>query len=383
MSLTKEQLKQIVVEVLTEVYGYINPKIEGAIESALSAEAWTNMLIKDSVGKLEKEAPEMIRQGLQKKIDDYDPSSVILDVSEKLVNEVRTLVHEIVLKRVNQETEAVVGLAKATSFQNNGNQIIHEKFAEIRALVQANIPVLLIGPTGSGKSFTSKQVAESLGLDFRFITGVGDRFEITGYNDASGSYVPTEYFKAFTEGGLFCIDEIDTSDPVALTVINTGLANNQMSFPNGRFDAHEDYRTMATANTYGTGSDSEYVGRNQLDAASLNRFYLIHFDYSHEVEEKICPDRKILEFLWRLRQATEETRIKMIISTRDIKNFNIAINNGLTPEQTIRGLIIKGHSSDSINRLIEKVKDDGSDIEQNQYYSTMRSLKLGKREGKR
>ena len=386
MALSKEQKKQIVVEVLKEVYGHINPKVEHAIESALSAEAWTNMLIKDSVEKFEKDAPEMIKQGLHKKIDEYDPSSIVLNESDKLVSEIRERIYEIVFNRANQELEAVIGLAEARKksgvlpYQNGYNEIIHEKFPEIRALVETNIPILLTGPTGSGKSFTSKQVAVSLGLDFRFITGVGDRFEITGYNDASGKYVPTEYFKAFTEGGLFCIDEIDTSDPVALTVINTGLANGQMSFPNGRFDAHEYYRTIATANTYGTGSDSEYVGRNQLDAASLNRLYLIHFDYSHEVEEKLCPNKKILEFLWRLRQASNETEIKMIISTRDVKNFNIAINNGLTPEQVIRGLIIKGHNVDIINKLIEKVQEDGSDIKNNEYFSTMCSLKLIKRD---
>ena len=241
MSLSKEQLKQVVVEVVKEVYGHINPKVEHAIESALSAEAWQSLLIRSSVEQLEKEAPEMIRQGLQKKIDSYDPSSVILDVSEKLVNEVKTLVHEIVLKRVNQETEAVIGLAKANkNLAYEGNEIIHEKFAEIRALVETNIPVFLTGPTGAGKGYTARQVAKSLGLDYRSISGVSDRFDITGYNDASGIYVPTGYYKIFTEGGLFNLDEIDTSDPVALTVVNEGLDKGEMEFPNGKFDADED-----------------------------------------------------------------------------------------------------------------------------------------------
>ena len=40
-----------------------------------------------------------------------------------------------------------------------------------------------------------------------------NEFKLTGFIDAGGTYRDTEFYKAFKNGGLFFLDEIDNSDP--------------------------------------------------------------------------------------------------------------------------------------------------------------------------
>ena len=75
-----------------------------------------------------------------------------------------------------------------------------------------------IGPAGTGKNFIAKQVADALGLDFYFSNAVTQEYKITGYGDANGEFVKTQFFDAFTKGGLFLLDEMDASCPEALIV---------------------------------------------------------------------------------------------------------------------------------------------------------------------
>ena len=339
------------------------------------------MLIKQEIAKLEKEAPQMLKDGLQKRIDEYDPTKIVLEASTELLEQVRSSIYEQVSQRINKEINAAVGINNNKKLSANiiipkSKEIVHEKFAEIRTLVEGDVPVLLVGPTGSGKGFTANQVADSLGLAFGKVDGgVSDKFEITGYNDANGKYVESEFHRIFTKGGVFCIDEMDASDPLALKVVNDAMANRKMAFPCGIKDANSDFRSISTANTYGTGGDSVYVGTNQLDASSLDRFYQIWFDYSKQVEESLCPDKKLLEFLWATRQAAMDNKVQLIICTRGIKNLNHSINNlGLTFEQAINGLVLRNQSIDTTNHLLERMKKNGSDIEKNKYFRTLRAI---------
>ena len=88
-------------------------------------------------------------------------------------------------------------------------------------------------------------------------------------------------------GGIFFLDEIDNSDPSALIVINSALANGYMAFPHETIDRHKDFRIIAAANTWGKGADLQYVGRNALDGATLDRFDNIFFDYDTKLERAL------------------------------------------------------------------------------------------------
>ena len=197
-----------------------------------------------------------------------------------------------------------------------------KEFDTALKLVEAQIPVFLSGPAGCGKNVMCKQIAEALGLDFYFSNAVTQEYKITGFIDANGHYNDTQFFKAFTEGGLFMLDEIDASSPEVLVLLNSALANGYMNFPTGKFDAHENFRIVAAGNTYGTGADAEYTGRYQLDASSLDRFAILDVTYDRNIEKALAGgDDDILDFIWNFRKAVKKSNINFTVSYRAVERL--------------------------------------------------------------
>ena len=76
------------------------------------------------------------------------------------------------------------------------------------------------------------------------------------------------------------LDEMDASIPEVLVILNAAIANRYFDFPApiGYVEANPNFRVIAAGNTTGHGADFEYVGRNQLDGASLDRFAVVKID---------------------------------------------------------------------------------------------------------
>lgn len=203
-----------------------------------------------------------------------------------------------------------------------GEGVTHEKFNDVLQLVNLDIPVYLEGPAGTGKNVICKQVAESLGLEFYFTNAVTQEYKLTGFIDANGNYQETQFYKAFKNGGLFFLDEMDASIPEVLIVLNAAIANRYFDFPNGKIEAHEDFRVIAAGNTLGTGATMEYNGRYQLDAASLDRFAIVHINYSSKIENALADgDQELIEFVHDFRKATDNAGIYCICSYRTIERI--------------------------------------------------------------
>ena len=161
----------------------------------------------------------------------------------------------------------------------------HYKFELLLKCLSARIPVMLVGPAASGKTHATHAAADALGLT-HYVKPVcvqTTESSLLGYMDATGTYRPTAFRKAYEDGGIYVMDEMDAGSPQVLLVTNGGLSNGHMGFADvatsGMVDKHEDFRFVGTANTFGTGADRQYVGRNQLDAATLNRFAVIEWGY--------------------------------------------------------------------------------------------------------
>ena len=80
---------------------------------------------------------------------------------------------------------------------------------------------------------------------------------------------------------------------------------------------HEDFVAIGAANTFGAGADAQYVGRNALDAATLDRFRvgMVYMDYSAPVEEALI-DADVLTWGRRVRAKIKEHKLFRIMSTR-------------------------------------------------------------------
>lgn len=202
--------------------------------------------------------------------------------------------------------------------------VVHSKFEQVLKFVRANEPVYLTGPAGSGKNVICQQVAKTLGLDFYFSNAVTQEYKLTGFTDANGTFHESQFYKAFKNGGVFMLDEMDASIPEVLIILNAALANRYFDFPApiGYVEAHKDFRVIAAGNTYGNGADYDYVGRSQLDAASLDRFAMIRIDYDSRIEEACAMgDSDLLGFCRAFRKASQKAGIRTVVSYRAIKRM--------------------------------------------------------------
>ena len=203
--------------------------------------------------------------------------------------------------------------------------ITHPKYDEVLAMIAEGENVYLYGPAGSGKNVLCAQVAKGLGIPFYYQNTVLTKFDLSGFKNAVGDFEKTEFFEAFTKGGLFMLDEVDNSTAEAMVALNAALANGYYSFPGiGRVDVHPDFRCIAAGNTIGTGADSAYCGRYKLDASSRDRFCFEGIDYCEEIEAAITAgdDTGILVFIHDLRKAVQDVGAEIILGYRGISRLH-------------------------------------------------------------
>lgn len=232
------------------------------------------------------------------------------------------------------------------------NMIKHSKFDLIKTMVEKDIPTLLVGGAGSGKNHTLEQVADELNLDFYFSNAVTQEHRLTGFKDAHGVFHETQFYQAFTNGGLFFLDEVDGSIPEALLILNSAIANKYFDFPIGRVVAHEDFRVVGAGNTYGTGADHIYVGRQQLDGATIDRFVVIDFDYDKAVEDSLASNEDIVPFIHTLRSIAEERALPYVFSMRAIITAS-KLDNIISDVDVVRMAIFKSIQKEEIEMFID------------------------------
>lgn len=232
----------------------------------------------------------------------------------------------------------------------------HEEFETALKFVTRDIPVFLTGAAGTGKNVLCKQIAQALGLEFYFSNAVSQEYKLTGFIDANGTFHETQFYKAFTQGGLFMLDEMDASIPEVLVILNAAIANRYFDFPVGRVEAHKDFRLVAAGNTYGTGADMEYSGRFQLDAASLDRFAILEINYSENIEKAITNDnQELIKFAHEFRRACDAAGIKHLFSYRSMERIS-KLEEVLPLNKVLKTCLLKNLQTDDINIIKKNIQ---------------------------
>jgi hypothetical protein len=252
---------------------------------------------------------------------------------------------------------------------------VHEKFDQVLNLINLDIPVYLSGEAGTGKNVICKQVAESLGLQFYFTNAVTQEYQLKGFTDAHGTYHPTQFYKAFTEGGLFFLDEMDGSIPEALIILNSAIANRYFDFPApiGKVEAHEKFRIIGAGNTVGTGADIEYTGRFQLDASSLDRFALLEIGYSPKIEEATTGNNEELcRFARTFRKITKSCGIRCLFTYRSLERISKMENLFDLPD-VLKMSLTKGLGKDDLRIICKKFDEQNFN---NKYVKALKNIKV-------
>lgn len=228
----------------------------------------------------------------------------------------------------------------------------HERLPSLLFNAKLRKHTLLVGPSGAGKTTASRMTADALGLDFGYIALGPTQTEtkFSGYTDAHGVYVPTEFYLRYRYGGVFLMDEMDAGHPAALTWINGALANGLASFPRGLMSEwerreyhpdedpgvptggmipmHPDFVAIGSANTFGKGADLVYQGRNALDGATLKRFKVIYWDYDERLERALAGDDVWVDFVQALRASARHLDMHHIVSPVDAIDGALMIQAG-------------------------------------------------------
>lgn len=240
---------------------------------------------------------------------------------------------------------------KTVNVKNDNKEVKHEKYDQIKTCLECNIPIYLAGPAGSGKNFTVEQIAKELGWNFYFSNSVQQEYKLTGFIDAGGKFHDTEFYKACTDENdcIFFLDEMDASIPEVLVLLNAAIANGYFEFPCGRVDIDK-VHFVAAGNTVGSGSDELYSGRMVLDQATLDRFAIIEFDYSENIEMSISNGNKeLVDFVHSLRSIANNNGIRATFSYRCITMVTKLEDAGMDLKTILTISVFKGMDKDTIN----------------------------------
>ncbi|MBM7554527.1 AAA family ATPase [Thalassobacillus pellis] len=239
----------------------------------------------------------------------------------------------------------------------------HKAFPTLLATAQAGVPVMLVGPAGSGKSTAGRQVAEEMGLSFRSesCNPMMTKWDLFGFVGPNGNYVPGVIREAFENGGVVLLDEMDASNPAVLVSINllaSVEAGETVTFPDGKnVPRHENFVLIAGANTFGDGASAEYVGREQLDAATLDRFAMVEWSYDEALERKAAGEDQAawVVCVQDVRAAAERASVSLLVTPRASINGAKLIRKGMDRETVANLVLWKGVSTDEKRSILAQM----------------------------
>ena len=235
----------------------------------------------------------------------------------------------------------------------------HVMLPQLIRRVGANVNTFLVGPAGSGKTTAAAQAADALDLEFGFMS-VGPqttKTDIFGYMSASGSYVATEFRKRYEKGGIFLFDEMDAGNAGVFTSINGAIAGNTAPFPDKMVARHPEFRCLGAGNTYGLGASRVYVGRQELDGASLDRFNFLEWGYDEGLEMAIATAidadhaKEWVPYVQRVRKAVESLGIRLVVSPRASIEGTKLLVAGVSRSDVETTQLFKSLKPDDVTRI--------------------------------
>jgi len=294
----------------------VDQKTEDFISSKFQDARYVNTFINSTIDKklLTYDIEGQLKAPLVNKInEELDSQGINSLISQRLEEK-----FDLIIK--NSKDKIKEKLLKTRFVVNKKVQgLVHYQFEEVLKLIQTKEPIFLYGETGSGKTRIAIDVANALNLKHFSISAneQTSKVDFLGYYDAHSNLIKTPFREAYEKGGVYIIDEIDAANANVLTVLNSALSNGSMSFPDGIVNQHKHFICVCTANTTGDGSSMKYIGRNQLDDATLDRFIMKEIKYPYNIEEELVKDA-VLEIATKIREYYQKIGSDRFLSTRKI-----------------------------------------------------------------
>ena len=253
------------------------------------------------------------------------------------------------IQRIRNYKTISINIQNGDRIKDLGKQ--HFQFEKLSKYVQTKNNIFLVGSAGSGKTTAARNIAKALNIKFYFTGAINSEYKLTGFIDAQGRIVNTEFRKAYENGGLFLFDEIDASFPQAILAFNAALANDFMDFPDKKVPKHKNFYCIAAANTFGTGADRQYVGRNQLDAATLDRFITLNWEIDETLEHELAKNYEWVNYVQKARKAASKIGERHIISPRASMQGADLLRIGIDRKEVEKDVVWKGLDASRIQMI--------------------------------
>ncbi|CAB4176616.1 COG0714 MoxR-like ATPases [uncultured Caudovirales phage] len=222
--------------------------------------------------------------------------------------------------------------------------------------------VLLLGPTGSAKSFFFRAYGAYHGLPVAIVScnGASDPAQWFGSyralpnDDGTNSFVWVDGIitAVLRAGGVIFFDEINFLRPDISAALHQVLREKELILldkGNEVVKAHPDALIVAAAND-GDG----YSGTNDLNAALQNRFaQIIRWDYDPKVEAQLVSSQTLLNFSQQLRESIKQGSLETPVPTNALIEFESiacafdtpwALNNFLNRFGPVERLVVEEHA---------------------------------------
>lgn len=270
-------------------------------------------------------------------------------------------------ERINAAVAAAIESAKTKTVYIQAGKTIgtiegskHEHFDLVAELVSLREDVYLWGEAGSGKSTAARQIAELFNLPFYYLALQAQMTEsrIMGYMMGE-HFVETDFFRAYKNGGVFLLDELDLGNGNMLGALNGALANGDASFPCGKVKRHPDFICIATGNTCGIGATVAFSDRKNLDGAVRDRFTFVQWDTDKALELQIAAayfehSDKWAKWVQSVREFVKAPHPKLNVTQRATVKGCKYLALGKPVEWVAESLVFKGYDRVVVNQVLNR-----------------------------
>lgn len=292
--------------------------------------------------------------------------------------------------------EEIIKSRKSSKHSKDKASKSDKHFDPLEIAVEDNLPILLVGETGTGKTTKIRELAKKHNKTLI-------RVNLNGQTEASdlvGKYAPnTQHFdwvngiltQAMIDGDWIVFDEINAALPEVLFVLQPLLDDDRyirLPEKDGEIiTPHEDFRFFATMNP-----PRGYAGVKPLNKALLSRFALVE-QYNFlpaEEEAQLAVDKtgvnletakQIVYMAQRLRKAYVNNDITFCFSTREVLACGYLISKGVNSDKAMEQTVLNKLDPDDRSYLfnhniIENVKTGIQDLDSltNQLMQTSQTL---------
>ena len=217
---------------------------------------------------------------------------------------------------------------------------VRPEFESLLLKASLGLNIMIVGPAGSGKTHLAHQVSEALGRKFASLSCTAGMSEsaLQGWllpsDNGKFEYQQSDFVDMYENGGVFLFDEIDAADSNTLLFVNQALANGGFNIPqrkgNSYVKRHPDFVCIACANTFGTGGNMQYAGRERLDESTLDRFRagMMMLEYDTVFEKQVIHPA-VFDMCSSVRSKIKESKLNRVMSTRFMLDATKLVNAGV------------------------------------------------------